>query len=54
MIHLFKIFSGVDELDIKKKIIIILDESRTRGRNSKISKQHCRLDLRKYFLATGL
>ena len=48
MIELFKIFSGIDKLDVSK-FFELDDGNRTRGHHLKIKKQGCRLDLRKYF-----
>ena len=48
MIQLYKMFKGLDKLDIHK--FFDLEEAhRTRGHNLKIKKKNCRLDVRKYY-----
>ena len=47
MIEVYKLFSGLVDLDVRK-FFTLETERRTRGHDKKIKKESCRLDIRKY------
>jgi hypothetical protein len=48
----FKMFSGMDYLDVKKLFTLI--NAPTRGHSLKLVKHGCNLDIRKFFFFTDI